>query len=68
MLSLIICLSTTFSGFAEVPFLTPPQAIEKMTFPEGFSVKAFAAEPDVIQPFAFCFDARGRIWVAENLY
>ncbi len=67
MLSLIICLSTTFSGFAEVPFLTPPQAIEKMTFPEGFSVKAFAAEPDVIQPFAFCFDARGRIWVAENL-
>ena len=67
MLALFISITTALSGFAEVPFLTPPKAIEKMTFPDGFSVNTFAAEPDVIQPFAFCFDARGRIWVAENL-
>jgi len=52
---------------APVPFLTPPQAIAKMTITEGFEVTAFAAEPDVVQPFAFTFDDRGRIWVAENL-
>lgn len=67
MLSLLICASAVLPCFAEVPFLTPPKAIEKMTFPEGFNVTAFAAEPDVVQPFAFCFDARGRIWVIENL-
>jgi len=50
-----------------VPFLTAEAAIEKMTYPEGFTVKAYAAEPQVVQPFAFCFDKRGRIWVAENL-
>ncbi len=50
-----------------VPFLTPKQAIDKMTFPDGFRVNAFAAEPDVVQTFAFCFDDRGRVWVAENL-
>ncbi len=33
--------------------------------PEGFKVKLFAGEPDVQQPIAFCFDDRGRLWVAE---
>ncbi|MEM7231128.1 MAG: PVC-type heme-binding CxxCH protein, partial [Planctomycetota bacterium] len=51
----------------KVPFLNPKQAIDKMTMTEGFQVNAFAAEPDVVQPFAFCFDERGRLWVAENL-
>ena len=51
----------------KVPFLTPEKAREKMTLPEGFRVSAFAAEPDIVQPFAFCFDDRGRLWVAENL-
>jgi hypothetical protein len=38
-----------------------------MTLPNGFQVKVFAAEPDVVQPFCFCFDERGRMWVSENL-
>jgi putative membrane-bound dehydrogenase-like protein len=54
-------------GEGPVPFLTPAAAIEKMTYPEGFRVTAFAAEPDVVQPFAFAIDDRGRFWVAENL-
>ncbi|HLU47891.1 MAG TPA: PVC-type heme-binding CxxCH protein, partial [Planctomycetota bacterium] len=50
-----------------IPFLTPDEAIRKMTYPEGFEVTAFAAEPNVVQPFAFTFDERGRIWLLENL-
>jgi len=45
--------------------LTPQKAALAMTVPEGFDVTLFAGEPDVMQPIAFCFDDRGRIWVAE---
>jgi putative membrane-bound dehydrogenase-like protein len=31
----------------------------------GFQADLVAAEPDVRQPIAFAFDARGRIWIAE---
>lgn len=48
------------------PFLTGEQAVAKMTVPDGFEVKLFAAEPDITQPMAFCWDDRGRLWVAEN--
>ena len=37
-----------------------------MTLPEGFQVNAFAAEPMNTQPMAFCWDDRGRMWIAEN--
>lgn len=40
-------------------------AAESMIVPEGFRVTLFAAEPDVKQPVGFCFDDRGRMWVAE---
>ena len=36
-----------------------------MTLPDGFKATLFAGEPDVVQPIAMCFDARGRLWVAE---
>lgn len=45
--------------------LTPEKAAAAMRVPEGFDVKAFAGEPDVRQPIAFCLDERGRLWVAE---
>jgi putative membrane-bound dehydrogenase-like protein len=45
--------------------LPPEKAAEVMTVPEGFTVSLFAGEPDVQQPIAFCFDDRGRLWVAE---
>jgi len=50
----------------KVPYLTPQQAVAKMTMVDGFEVKVFAGEPDIGQPIAFCFDAKGRIWVVEN--
>jgi len=38
-----------------------------MTVPEGFKVQLFAGEPDIVQPMAFTFDDRGRLWVVECL-
>ncbi|MCW1922348.1 c-type cytochrome [Luteolibacter arcticus] len=43
------------------------EAAGRMTVPAGFAVDLIAGEPDVVQPIAMCFDARGRIWVAEGL-
>ncbi len=37
-----------------------------MSIPDGFDVSVFASEPDIAEPIAFCFDDRGRMWVAEN--
>ena len=45
--------------------LAPEAAARAMSVPPGFSVKLLAAEPDVCQPIAMCFDDRGRLWVAE---
>lgn len=51
---------------SDAPFLKPDEAVAKMAIPDGFDVSIFAAEPDIAEPIAFCFDDRGRIWVAEN--
>ena len=46
--------------------LSPEEAATAMEVPEGFYVDLIASEPDVVQPIAMCFDARGRLWVAEG--
>jgi len=43
----------------------PDEAPGKMTVPDGFKVQLFAGEPDIVQPMAFTFDDRGRLWVVE---
>ena len=50
----------------EAKFLTPSEAVSAMTVTDGFKVNAWAAEPLMTQPMAFCWDDRGRIWIAEN--
>ena len=47
-------------------FLTGEQAVAKMTVVPGFEAQLSAAEPLITQPMAFCWDDRGRLWVAEN--
>lgn len=42
------------------------ESAQKMTLPPGFTATLFAGEPDLHQPIAFTFDARGRLWVCEN--
>jgi putative membrane-bound dehydrogenase-like protein len=44
---------------------SPQEAPKKMTLPKGFQATLFAGEPDVVQPIAFTFDDRGRLWVVE---
>jgi putative membrane-bound dehydrogenase-like protein len=46
--------------------LSPKEAVEAMTVKDGFKVDVWAAEPMITQPMAFCWDDRGRLWVAEN--
>lgn len=43
------------------------KAARAMVLPDGFHATVVAAEPDVVQPISFCFDARGRLFVAEAL-
>src|SRR4029450_6289012 len=49
------------------PPLSPAEAMAKMKVPEGFQVELVASEPDLVNPVAFTFDEKGRIWVAESL-
>ena len=51
----------------EYPYAKLPaeKAAAVMKVPDGFSVKVFAAEPDVKQPIAMALDDRGRVWIAE---
>lgn len=53
-------------NISDAKFLTPGEAIKKMATPDGFDVSVFASEPDIAEPIAFCFDGKGRLWVAEN--
>ena len=46
--------------------LPAAEAAAKMRLPPGFRATVFAAEPDVQNPIAMAWDARGRLWVAEN--
>ncbi len=41
-------------------------AAASMQLPEGLIAKAFASEPDIQNPIAMSWDAKGRLWVAEN--
>jgi putative membrane-bound dehydrogenase-like protein len=45
---------------------SPPQALAMLKMPTGFKATVFAAEPEVRNPIAMAWDARGRLWIAEN--
>jgi len=47
------------------PALSPAEAQKRFVVPEGFEVRLFAAEPDVVNPVAMTWDERGRLWVLE---
>src|SRR5690606_39018671 len=51
----------------EAKFLTPKEAAENMELIDGYKVNVWASEPMMTQPMAFCWDDRGRLWIAENL-
>ena len=45
----------------------PIPAVRTINVPQGFEISTVASEPDIRQPIAFEFDAKGRIWVAEAM-
>lgn len=47
------------------PYLKPEETVAKMKVPDGFEVKLFAGEPQLVNPIAMCVDEKGRIWVVE---
>ncbi len=50
----------------EAKFLSAQETVDVSTLKEGFKVNAWANEPMITQPMAFCWDDRGRMWIAEN--
>ena len=50
----------------ESRFLTPEEAVNEMSIMDGYKVNAWASEPMITQPMAFCWDDKGRLWIAEN--
>jgi putative membrane-bound dehydrogenase-like protein len=47
------------------PYLTPEESVKRLKVPDGWEVKVFAAEPDIINPISFTVDEKGRLWVVE---
>jgi len=47
------------------PPLSPEESLSRIHVPSGFRVELVAAEPEVIDPVAFDWDASGRLWVVE---
>ena len=47
------------------PYLKPEETVARMKVADGFEVKLFAAEPQVVNPIAFTIDEKGRVWVVE---
>lgn len=50
----------------DAKLLNPQEAVDAMTIKEGYTVNAYVSEPRITQPMAFCWDDRGRMWIAEN--
>ena len=47
------------------PYLKPEETVARMKVPEGFEVKLFAGEPQLVNPIAMTVDEKGRVWVVE---
>jgi putative membrane-bound dehydrogenase-like protein len=69
-----VCACLATSCFAQGDFaeqlprvapLEPAEALKSFKLLPGFRMELAAAEPDVVDPVAICFDERGRMFVAE---
>ena len=49
----------------ETAALSPEEAQKRFQVPKGFEMRLFAAEPDIVNPVAMCWDERGRLWAVE---
>ena len=49
----------------QVP-LSPEESQQHIQLPDGFRAELFAAEPNIINPIAFTWDEKGRLWVVQS--
>src|SRR5262245_32739904 len=63
----LVLLFSAAAASAQDRAMPPEEAAATMKLPPGFKATVFAAEPDIVQPIAFTFDDRGRVWVVECL-
>jgi putative membrane-bound dehydrogenase-like protein len=74
---LLALLFTSFVSAADFPALynsepgnpmpmAAKDAVKALKLPKGFKATLFAAEPEVMNPIGMSWDAKGRMWVAEN--
>ncbi len=47
--------------------LSPEDSRRHIQLPRGFEAELFAAEPNIINPIAFTWDERGRLWVVQAM-
>ncbi len=75
LLILLLAASPVWADFPEVHNserdkdaqpMPPEQAAASFEVPEGFQVEVVFAEPEVQNPIAMAWDAKGRLWIAEN--
>ena len=57
---------TNNQDVSQLPLTSPSAALQGIHLPPGFKATLFAAEPDVQNPIAMCWDEKGRLWIAEN--
>ncbi len=67
LLALVAIASLGFASRLTAQPVPAKEAAAKMTAPTGFKTTLFAGEPEIVQPIAFTFDDRGRMWVVECL-
>ncbi|HEV3144037.1 MAG TPA: PVC-type heme-binding CxxCH protein [Gemmataceae bacterium] len=48
------------------PYLPPAETVKRMKVADGWEVKLSASEPAIVNPIAFTFDEKGRIWMIES--
>lgn len=56
-----------YSEPKDLRILTPDEALEAMTVPEGYEIQTFASEkdfPELAKPVQMAFDNKGRLWAA----
>ncbi|MDP6931142.1 MAG: HEAT repeat domain-containing protein [Planctomycetota bacterium] len=66
-----ICLTTLAAQDDFTPYILPAskepsRVMQKFQVAPGLKLSLFAAEPMLANPVAFCFDERGRVYVAES--
>lgn len=52
-------------GEADVKPLSAEESLKAFSVADGLAMRLVASEPEVVQPLAMHFDARGRLWVVQ---